>query len=72
VPLHTLKPGQLARVVELRSSDAARLDRLASYGLVPGSTLWLDQLRPALVLRIGETELSLDYNVARDIMVSLA
>jgi DtxR family Mn-dependent transcriptional regulator/ferrous iron transport protein A len=69
MPLHRLKPGRSAQVVELRSSDAARLDRLSAYGLVPGSIVYMQQLRPALILRIGETEISLDQDVARDILI---
>jgi Fe2+ transport system protein FeoA len=69
IPLHALRPGQLARVVELRSTDASRLDRLAAFGLVPGSTLCLQQLRPALVLCLGETQISVDREVAGEVWV---
>jgi DtxR family Mn-dependent transcriptional regulator len=69
VPLHRLKPGQLAQVVELKSDSHARLARLGALGLMPGSWLVLLQCRPAVVLRVGETEISLDEAVAGEILV---
>lgn len=69
VLLNHLKAGQSAQVIELRSSDPARLDRLSVYGLVPGSILRVLQLQPALIFRIGETEISIDHDVAKEIIV---
>ena len=67
--INDLKPGQTAVVVELLSADPARLDRLCSYGMAPGSLVRVEQLQPALILRIGETEISIDEAVAREIIV---
>ena len=67
--LDRLERGREAAVVDVRSTDPARLDRLACYGLVPGSMVRLEQKRPALVVRIGETEISVDTDVARQIVV---
>jgi Fe2+ transport system protein FeoA len=72
VPLHRLPTGQRAQVVELRSHSAARLDRLGALGLMPGSWLVVQQRRPALVVRIGESEISLDRSVAEEILVQPA
>jgi Fe2+ transport system protein FeoA len=69
VPLHRVKPGQLAQVVELRSSDVARLDRLSAFGLVPGSIVRVQQVHPVLIFCVGETEISVDRDVASVIMV---
>jgi Fe2+ transport system protein FeoA len=69
VPLHQLKPGQSAQIVELRSSDPARLDRLSAFGLAPGSWVQMEQRRPALIFRVGETEISVDQDVASEIIV---
>jgi Fe2+ transport system protein FeoA len=67
--LPELPPGQTARVIALRFSDAARLERLSAYGLAPGSVVRLVQLRPTLIVHIGETELALDHEVAQEIVV---
>jgi Fe2+ transport system protein FeoA len=69
VPLHRLKSGQRAQVVELQSDNHARLARLGALGLMPGSWLVVLQRKPALVLRVGETEISLDDAVAGEILV---
>jgi len=69
MPLHHLKPGQSAQIVELRSSDPARLDRLSAFGLAPGSWVQMEQRRPALIFRVGETEISVDQDVASEIIV---
>jgi DtxR family Mn-dependent transcriptional regulator len=69
VTLDRLRAGQSAEVVELRSADPARLERLGAYGLVPGSTVRVEQLRPAIIFRVGETEISIDRDVACEIVV---
>ena len=67
--LYALEPGQWAHIIELRSTDLRRLDRLGAYGLVPGSLIRPKQRRPTLILEIGETVLSVDHQVAHDILV---
>jgi Fe2+ transport system protein FeoA len=67
--LDRIGAGQWAEVVELRTADPARLDRLSGYGIVPGSRLRVEQLRPAVIVCIGHTEISVDGEVARQIMV---
>jgi len=69
VPLHRLKSGQRAQVIELRSENPARLARLGALGLMPGSWIVVLQRKPALVLRVSETEISLDDAVAGEILV---
>ena len=70
VPLSLLKPGQSAEVVELKSRDPARLDRLSAFGLSPGSMVQMEQVLPALIFRVGETEISVDQDVASEILVA--
>ena len=69
VPLHRLKSGQRAQVIELKSENPARLARLGALGLMPGSWIVVLQRKPALVLRVSETEISLDDAVAGEILV---
>ena len=63
-----LESGQSATVVSL-SGGASRRNALAVFGLVPDSEITLVQTRPACVVRVGETELALDPEIARDILV---
>lgn len=68
-PLSEVPPGQQARIVALRSADPARLDRLAAYGLTPGSLVRVAQHTPTLIFHIGETEIAVDARVAAEILV---
>jgi Fe2+ transport system protein FeoA len=63
-----LAPGETSEVVSLATAPARR-NSLAVFGLVPGSEITLIQHRPACVVRIGETELALDPEIARVIVV---
>ena len=69
VSLRELEPGESARVVEVRSQNQTRLDRLGALGLVPGSHIVLQQMHPAPVVLTGETEISVDFDLARIILV---
>jgi len=65
-----LPAGATAQVVAIRSARPARLERLSLLGIAPGSHIRLEQRWPAVVVRVGETELSLDEDVAGQILVS--
>lgn len=64
-----LKSGQKASVLCLGGGSTSRRSSLAVFGLVPGAELTVIQQQPACVVRIGETELALDSDIARGIMV---
>lgn len=64
-----LKAGQRARVLCLGSTVTDRHRTLTVYGLGPDAEITLVQRQPACVIRIGETELALDPEIARDILV---
>ena len=49
----------------------SRRNSLSVYGLVPGSRLTLQQTQPTCVVRVGATELALDHDIAREVMVRL-
>ncbi|HUT76224.1 MAG TPA: metal-dependent transcriptional regulator [Polyangia bacterium] len=70
VPLTDLRPGERARIVYITPRDHHRLHRLSSMGLNPGIEIELHQRNPAFCLRVDETELALDRDVAGDIQVS--
>ncbi len=69
VPLTELSIGGDARIVFISSKYHARLDRLSSLGIVPGSIIRLHQKQPTYLIKIGETELALDGELAREIFV---
>ncbi len=63
--------GESARVAAVPAPER-RSNTLAVFGLVPGSRLTLVARRPACVVRVGETELALDAEIARDILIEPA
>lgn len=67
VPLDELAVGTNARITFIASKSHARLDRLGTLGIVPGSIVRVHQKRPAFVLQIGETTLALDPAIVKDI-----
>jgi len=69
IPLPELDEGEASEVVCLNCEHASRRSALAVYGLVPGSRVVLQQKRPTYVIRIGETDLALDIDIANTILV---
>ncbi|MEE9464913.1 MAG: FeoA family protein, partial [Candidatus Neomarinimicrobiota bacterium] len=61
--------GRRARVAFLTPSFHKRFDRLAAFGINPGTEVSVHQRKPAFVVRLGETELALDAIIAREIFV---
>lgn len=68
ITVKDLRPGDLGEVLNLGESPSRR-NNLAVFGLVPGSEIRLLQRYPSFVVRIGETVLALDGEVAADIVV---
>jgi Fe2+ transport system protein FeoA len=64
-----LKNGESATVVCLGPTATDRHRALTVYGVLPGAEITLLQRQPACVIRVGETELALDPDIARDILV---
>jgi Fe2+ transport system protein FeoA len=48
---------------------SARIDRLASVGILPGVELLVRQTRPVLVVESDETVLALEREIASDVVV---
>jgi len=67
--LRDLEVGKPARIVFMSQEFHRRVDRLGSYGVVPGSVVRLRQKRPSYVLDVDGTSLALDPDVAREIYV---
>jgi len=67
--LTQLEDGETVEFVAMTGSPEPRRHTLAVYGLVPGARIVLQQKRPTYILRIGETELALDTEIARQISV---
>jgi DtxR family Mn-dependent transcriptional regulator len=68
-PLSELYPGETARIVFITPKSHALLDRLTSFGIIPGGEIRLHQKNPTFVLQVGETDIAIDADVAREIFV---
>jgi Fe2+ transport system protein FeoA len=70
--LTQLEPGETAEFCGITGHQKSREHTLSLYGLVPGATFTLQQKSPAYVVRVGETELALEGDIAREIQVRRA
>jgi Fe2+ transport system protein FeoA len=67
-PLLTCIAGDCVIVGEVQAS-AARVDRLAAMGIMPGVELRVQQTRPAVIVEFDETVLALEREMASNIIV---
>jgi DtxR family Mn-dependent transcriptional regulator len=59
-------------IVGMIEASAARIDRLASLGIVPGVELRVQQTRPVVVVECDETVLALEREIAAGVVVVAA
>jgi Fe2+ transport system protein FeoA len=67
-----MRGGERAKVLCLGGGSSSRHNTLAVFGLVPGAEVTVVQQLPSCVVRVGETELALDTEIANDIVVGSA
>ena len=67
--LSRLTTGDTGSVAYVHTHVPGRLDRLASFGLVPGTAIRIHQTWPSLVVALGETEISFDKETGEDIFI---
>lgn len=65
------RPGERVLVGSIEGG-AARIDKLASVGLLPGVELHVQQTRPVVVVECDETVLAIERTVAADVVVAAA
>ena len=66
-PLTEFTPGDELRITYMSPSIHKRLDRLNSFGVLPGVEVQLHQKTPTYVIRAGATEVALEKDVAKEI-----
>jgi DtxR family Mn-dependent transcriptional regulator len=67
--LDQLHSGESGRILYVETTDHARLDKLTSFGMLPGTVVKVHQRQPSLVVILGETQLALDREIAQHIHV---
>jgi len=61
--------GATASIAYIASKSSARIERLAAFGIIPGSEVRLIARRPSCVVSCGATSIALDDDIARDVYV---
>jgi Fe2+ transport system protein FeoA len=67
--LDHMQAGERAELIQLTCMSNARRNTLTVFGLTPGTEITLLQRKPSFVIRVGETELGLDHEIAEGIYV---
>lgn len=68
-PITELNIEEDATISYILTKNNPQLDRLISFGIVPGVSVTLTQKEPSFVLRVGETQIALEEKVAKNIFV---
>lgn len=66
-PLEQMAVGQQARVAFIAAKKDGMLHRLMSLGIYPGTLISIRQHSPTVVLRLGETDIALEPELAKQI-----
>ena len=69
VRLSELRAGESGTIEAIVGSFHKRLDRLGNLGVVPGTTIRVQQRTPSFVIHCGSTQLAIDTTIAHDIFV---
>ncbi|MDP3025861.1 MAG: metal-dependent transcriptional regulator [candidate division Zixibacteria bacterium] len=69
VPLTELGLGEKGGIVFITPKYHSRLDRLNVLGVCPGQVLRLHQKSPSFVIKVDETEIAIDKEIAKEIYV---
>ena len=67
--LAKMTSGERGIVSEIRAT-AARVDKLAALGILPGVEVRVQQNRPVVVVELGETVLAIEREMAEGIVVA--
>jgi ferrous iron transport protein A len=65
-----LKKGSKVHVLQLLVTGGEHLRKLTAFGIMPGVEIEILQTSPAYVLKIGYTQIALDYQIAKNIIVT--
>ena len=69
-PLHQGVVGEEYQIAFIAPELHSLSERLSGLGVAPGAKLRLSQKRPAFVVKVGETEVALDREIAGGIYIA--
>jgi DtxR family Mn-dependent transcriptional regulator len=67
LPLNQLSECEEVEVAYISTRQPKRLNKLLSFGILPGTRIKLEKKSPALILKLDETILALDKAIAKEI-----
>jgi DtxR family Mn-dependent transcriptional regulator len=71
IPLASLRPGTRGRIARVARDLTGRAERLAVLGVTPGATVRVLQTFPGIVFECDQTEMAVEREVARAILVDV-
>lgn len=71
-PLSSLRAGQSGKIIAIQSDNHTRVERLNVLGLVADAQVKVEQTRPTYVLNVGFTELTVECEIADEILVEVS
>ena len=69
VALTELKAGERGEIAYLSATDAGKMQKLMSMGVLPGSDLEVNRTFPSYIFKVGHSEFAVDDELAREIFV---
>jgi len=69
VALTELKAGERGEIAYLSATDAGKMQKLMSMGVLPGSDLEVTRTFPSYIFKVGHSEFAVDDELAREIFV---
>jgi len=69
VALTELKAGERGEIAYLSATDAGKMQKLMSMGVLPGSDLEVTRTFPTYIFKVGHSEFAVDDDLAREIFV---
>ncbi len=69
MPLSQTKAQDTGRVSYILTHNHPQLHKLMSMGIIPGTNVYVHQTFPSFIIKIGETQLALEKDIAQDIYI---
>jgi Fe2+ transport system protein FeoA len=71
IPLVSLRPGTRGRILHITRDLTGRAERLAVLGVTPGAVVHVLQTFPGIVFECDQTEMAVEREVARAILIDV-
>lgn len=71
IALVELDKGKEGYVLQLLPVEKEKIRKLLAFGILPGVKIKMLQIYPVYVITVGHTQLALDYEIAKNVIVSV-